>query len=105
MARIYATESCRASYDVSFEVEARHVKHLYNECRENGQSFEDFIEAAKEYVDDNRWDYQYDRDMYDEDSVDFEWGDGWDEFEEELRDYFEDYDEGHDTIIGELGNE
>ena len=105
MARIYATEYCSTSYDVSFEVEARHVKHIYDECREKGDSFEDFIEAAKEFIDDNRWNYQYDRDVYDEDMNDFEWGDGWDEFEEELRDYFEDYDEGHDTIIGELGNE
>lgn len=105
MARIYATEYWSASYDVSFEVDPQHVKHIYEECRENGDSFEDFIDAAKEFIDDNRWDYQYDRDMYNEDSNDFEWGDGWSEFEEELRDYFEDYDTETVTIIGDFGNE
>lgn len=105
MARLYATEYCRTSYDVSFEVDPQCVKHIYYECRENGESFEDFIEAAKAYIDDNRWDYRYDRDVYDEDTNDFEWGDGWEEFEEELRDSYEDYDEERDTVIGELGNE
>ena len=43
--------------------------------------------------------------MYNEDMNDFEWGDGWSEFEEELRDYFEDYDSETVTVIGEFGNE
>lgn len=105
MTRLYATEWCSTKYNVSFEVDASNFERIYKDCKERGVSFDEFIDEAKEYLDDNKWDYQYDREYYDEESNDFEWDEGWEEFEEELRDYFEDYDEERDTVIGELGNE
>lgn len=97
-------EYTRCTRNCVIDIPDEEIRKIAEECRENGDSLEDFIEAVKDFCYDSKWDYMQASDIYNEDTDDTEmqdnFNDALDVIEAEYESWFN-YDE--DNIeLGEI---
>lgn len=82
-------EYTRVTRDCVIDIPDEEIRKIAEECRENGDSLEDFIEAVKDFCYDYKWDYVQDSDIYDEETDETEMQDN---FRDALNDIEEEYE-------------
>lgn len=97
-------EYTRCTHDVTIDIPDEDIRKIAEECRDRGESLEDFINAVREYCYDNKWVYIDNSDIFDEETDDSEMQDNFqdalDDIESEYESRFPD-DEGN-IELGEI---
>lgn len=97
-------EYTRCTRDCTIDIPDEEIRKIAEECRENGDSLEDFIEAVRDFCYDYKFDYLDDSDIYDEETDDTEMQDNFEDALDDVEAIYESwfqYDE--DSIeLGEI---
>ena len=97
-------EYTRVTRDCVIDIPDEEIRKIAEECRENGDSIEDFIDAVRDFCYDYKWDYIQYSGIYDEDTDDTDMQDNFydalDDIETEYENWFQD---DEDSIeLGEI---
>ena len=97
-------EYTRVQRDCTVDIPDEEIRKIAEECRQNGDSLEYFIDSVRDFCYDNKWDYLQYSDIYDEDTDDTEMQDN---FEDALNDIEELYEswfqyDGDNIELGEI---
>lgn len=97
-------EYTRVTRDCVIDIPDEEIRKIAEECIENGDSLEGFIDAVRDFCYDYKWDYIYNSDIYDEETDDSEMQSNFDEALDEIEEAYESwFIEDEDNIeLGEI---
>lgn len=87
--------------EVTIEIPDEEIKQLAEECRNNGDDRDIFEDTLRQYVYDNRWDYEVSREeSHDRDYTDNDFAD---DFNEGIYDWCNTYEDEYLPDVRDLG--
>lgn len=101
MAHFSFVEYTSSSYNVDVEISDEDILRFMERCKKDGLSVSDFRDELNDYLYENKWDYQVDRCIIDEDTEDVEMDSS---FEDVLDEFSCKYEKSLENL-GEFGNE
>ena len=95
-----------ATERVEIDIPDEEISEIAEECRAEGRDREYFMECVRDFINENKWDYETDRDECgDRNYDDWDWADDYRDTLSEIEDNYEDYFNDSVKKVGEFGND
>ena len=106
MMRLTLYEYFSGTEKVEIDIPDEEISKIAEECKAEGRDREYFMECVRDFICDNKWEYETDRyDYNDRNYDDWDWDDNYGDNLNDIEDEYYSYFDNNIRPVGEFGND